>query len=507
MGRQEYLTAMALGRGHYEDEIIETAVEGSTSTQQYNDRGHPRNPETKRREREHVRAANEVMQVTGVVEDSLAARQKIMQLMNDKNQETFTGLRFMEIGRGVLVGGVWGVMGLRRRVLLYKPYAETRFLDILRQERSFYGIPHMFLSGVPTVIAYHISDWVAFFVETLIDQYYDGDENPPTERQDFVRNILHNFRDATFCYLTLHFRLFAILQQLNLLPAWPWFPSLKSFIPFSSSSPLTMPPLPSLTTPSILSWGRALATTLAPMLVILLHGKIKYAASSIIYRPIYKALPRPIGDSMFAGLNMSAPTMEYDTPDRPDERQGNRSDEPTLRALEGMPAMTSVHGDDSDDEEEPAHATLISFDVEATEPVENATGTWSAELRSANEPKPTEEVKYRVTGLTMLPPIMATEGLREIVAGIIVMPLEAVMVRIIGRAYRASAGLPMVDLYPVGFTVRGFQNILSALTIQLVVTGIAWAGFTIGTQWWGGRKRAMMAEKAAAESAETAAVD
>lgn len=498
---------MALGRGHYEDEIIETAAEGSSSTQQYNDRGHPRNPETKRREREHVRAANEVMQVTGVVEDSLAARQKIVQSMNDKNQETFTGLRFMEIGRGVLVGGVWGVMGLRRRVLLYKPYADMRFLDILRQERAIHGIPHMFLSGVPTVIAYHISDWVAFFVETMIDQFYDEDDEPVTEREDQVRNLLHNFRDATFCYLTLHFRLFAILQQLNLLPGSPWFPSLKSFIPFSSSSPLTMPPLPSMNSASMLSWGGALATTLAPMLVILIHGKIKYAASSIIYRPIYKALPRPIGDSMFAGLSMSAPTMEYDTPDRPEERQGSRSDEPTLRALEGMPTLVSVHGDETDDDEEMAHATLISFDVEATEPVENAAGTWSAELRSANEPKAPEEVKYRVTGLTMLPPIMATEGLREIVAGVIVMPLEAVMVRIIGRAYRASAGLPMDDMYSIGFTIRGFQNIASALTMQLVVTGIAWAGFTIGTQWWGRKKRAMMAEKAAAESAETTGLD
>jgi len=199
--------------------------------------------------------------------------------------------------------------------------------------------------------------------------------------------------------------------------------------------------------------------------------------------------------------------MEYDTPDRPEERQGSRSDEPTLRALEGMPTLVSVHGDETDDDEEMAHATLISFDVEATEPVENAAGTWSAELRSANEPKAPEEVKYRVTGLTMLPPIMATEGLREIVAGVIVMPLEAVMVRIIGRAYRASAGLPMDDMYSIGFTIRGFQNIASALTMQLVVTGIAWAGFTIGTQWWGRKKRAMMAEKAAAESAETTGLD
>ncbi|KAH9210993.1 hypothetical protein DL95DRAFT_342430 [Leptodontidium sp. 2 PMI_412] len=497
MGRQEYLTAIGLGRGHYEDEIIETAAEGSQSTQEYNDRGHPRNPETKRREREHVRAANEVMQVTGVVEDAMAAREKATQMIFDKHQELVLGLRFIEVGRAVLVGGVWGVMGLRRRVLLYKPYAGMRFVDILRQERAVSGVPHMFLSGVPTVIAYHISDWAAFFIESVIDAYFDHDDLFVNEREERISNLLHNCRDVIFCYLTLHFRLFAILQQLNLLPASPWFPSLRSFIPFSSSSPLTMPPLPSMTPSSIHGWVGAMASTIAPMLVILAHGKIKYAVSRIIYSPIYKLLPRPIGESVFAGLTISAPTMEYDSPDRIQERPFYTSDEPTLRALEGLPTLDRQHRDESSDEDEMAHATLISFDVEATEPVENATGTWSAELRSANEPKPLEDVKYRVTGLTMLPTFMATEGLREIIAGIVVMPLEAVMVRLIGRAYRASAGLPMDDMYPTGFVVRGVQNILSVLTMQLIVTGVTWAGFTIGTQYWAARKRAMLADKAA----------
>jgi hypothetical protein len=109
------------GRGHYEEEVIvnpEAEASSGPNPQQYNDRGYPRNPETKRQEREHVRAANEVMQVTGVVEDSLAAKVKASQFMNEKNQETLTGLRFMEGGRAVLVGGVWGVLGLRRRILV-----------------------------------------------------------------------------------------------------------------------------------------------------------------------------------------------------------------------------------------------------------------------------------------------------------------------------------------------------------------------------------------------------
>jgi hypothetical protein len=99
---------------------VNLGAEASTgpNPQQYNDRGYPRNPETKRQEREHVRAANEVMQVTGVVEDSLAAKIKASQSADDRNRETLTGLRLMEAGRAVLVGGVWGVLGLRRRILV-----------------------------------------------------------------------------------------------------------------------------------------------------------------------------------------------------------------------------------------------------------------------------------------------------------------------------------------------------------------------------------------------------
>ena len=60
------------------------------------------------------------MQVTGVVEDAIAAKKEARQYMSEKNKETFRGLRFLEAGRAVLVGGVWGVIGFRRRVLVRK---------------------------------------------------------------------------------------------------------------------------------------------------------------------------------------------------------------------------------------------------------------------------------------------------------------------------------------------------------------------------------------------------
>jgi hypothetical protein len=267
---------------------------------------------------------------------------------------------------------------------------------------------------------------------------------------------------------------------------------------------------------SLVSYATALLRTAAPMLIILAHGKLKFAVSRIIYRPIYKALPRPTGDSMFSGLPITAPSMEYDAPDR--DRRSDESglyrgeDEPTLRALEGLPTLertdtrsrrSETGGGTTDDEDgEMAQATLISFDVEATEAVEPSLGMWSAELRSANGPRPPEDAKYRVTGLTMLPPIMATEGLREVAAGIVVLPLEALMVRMIGSAYRTSGGMAIDDLFPNSFSLKGvsFGNIFSAFNIQLAVTGVVWAGFTLGAQWYAMREREKLEENSENEN-------
>ncbi|KAF4633624.1 hypothetical protein G7Y89_g4486 [Cudoniella acicularis] len=517
MGRLESLTALALGRGPYEDELLDEPPNQIFPTgQQYNEHGHPRNPETKRREREHVRAANEVMQVTGVVEDSNAAKLKAAKYLRLKTNDTLTGLRLMEFGRAALVGGVWGVLGLRRRILLYKPYAQVGLLQILQNETAQHGALTVFGAGLPAVLAYHIADWVQFFGEAFLDTVLEEDEDTEegkiekklTESQLWLKRALQILLDLGFSYITLHFRMFAILQQLGLIPSSRLLPTLRSFIPFSYASPLQIPSIPFRPT-SLVPWTSVLLRSATPMLMILLHGKVKFLASRILYRHIYTLLPRPTGESMFSGMQDASPIAEFDTPDRGmEERTHHRAeDEPTLRALEGLPALERTETRsrqierDSDssvaDDGEVTHATLISFDVEATEAVESplgALGTWSAELRSANEPKQSDEPRYRVTGLTVLPPIMATEGLREIIAGIIVMPVEAAMVRVIGHACRASSGSGMGDIYPVtsglaGFGLTGVDNIIAVLLLQLGLTGVVWAGFTVGTQWWASRNR------------------
>lgn len=58
------------------------------------------------------------MEVTGVVEDALAAKSKARKYQHMKNEETSRGLRMMEVGRWAFVAGWWGVIGLRRRILV-----------------------------------------------------------------------------------------------------------------------------------------------------------------------------------------------------------------------------------------------------------------------------------------------------------------------------------------------------------------------------------------------------
>ena len=78
------------------------------------------------------------------------------------------------------------------------------------------------------------------------------------------------------------------------------------------------------------------------------------------------------------------------------------------------------------------------------------------------------------------------------------MPLEALMVRVIGKAYRRSAGLGMEDMY--GWGMPSMWNIITVLTVQLAVTGVIWAGFTAGTQWLAARWRASQSELAKEKS-------
>jgi hypothetical protein len=49
----------------------------------------------------------------------------------------------------------------------------------------------MIFAGMPTVFAYHFSDWAAFFMETVVEAVWDEDEGL-TNTQHRLKNVLQN---------------------------------------------------------------------------------------------------------------------------------------------------------------------------------------------------------------------------------------------------------------------------------------------------------------------------
>ncbi|KAI9648730.1 hypothetical protein NHQ30_003370 [Ciborinia camelliae] len=512
MGRLESLTAWALGRTPYEDQVIRPPPPDPSGNigyvQRYDEHGHPRNPETKRRERENIRAANEVMQVTGIVEDLAVVRAAAKLQKTQKIEETIKGLRILEAGRATLLVGVWGIIGLRRRTLLYRSYSDIGILGLIQRERARRSVTNLFFSGLPTVITYHVSDWVGCFLEAVLDEMDDENENKPTTQEVWLKDMADKFLNIGFRYISLHLRMFAMLYQFDLVNSNQILPPLMSLIPFSKASPLQAPPLPSTNIISILSWALALVRSTTPIMAVLFHGKIKYIVSSLLYRPIYKSLPRPKGESIFAELGVEAPILEFDTPDDPEENgQARGTEEDALRALEGLPALERTgtrsrrhtNASMSVDEDEDARPTLISFDVDSTSTPHEPTfglATWSAELRSATDPGESKDIKYRKTGLTMLPTILAAEGFRELATTILITPIEAIMLRVIGRSYGNKVGVSLVDFYEICFQMPSLNHLISSWAFQFIATGIVWGGFTLAIEYLTKKKEEMEQSKA-----------
>jgi hypothetical protein len=166
----------------------------------------------------------------------------------------------------------------------------------------------------------------------------------------------------------------------------------------------------------------------------------------------------------------------------------------TLHALEGRavnPVGAANHdrdheddsSDDDNDDHEISQQTVITFDVEAEEISDPGAsmGTWSAELRNTNESENElpKTPKYRITPLTMLPLLLAVDGLLAVLTHIVSLPFEAAMVRIIGHAYGVNS-----DMFAIRFGVpwKAMGNLLAVYSIELVATGVIWTGFTLVSQ-------------------------
>ncbi|KAK3684970.1 hypothetical protein B0T22DRAFT_464624 [Podospora appendiculata] len=505
MGRLGPLTSQALGRSPYDDVVQGEGPPGPPSSlqQEYDERGRPVNPETKRINRDIIRAHNEVMLVIGVAEpeNNAAEAQRQVEVTRQYNlDQDLIGRRLLFLGGVLETVGIWGVNGMRQRILLYKQYARVPFHELYELQRSQQSWSSYFGSGLASFIASCALGQVSFVVPSIA-QYLST-------------------------YVQLHLELFHFFQRTGIVSSSRFLPSWRFFIPGTSDSPIPIPHLPtSFSREGLLQWLGSLALGTVPFAGFYLYSvanrwfmrNLRYFVLQNLPRP-YNATKRrqplreiqPPQPPPVASTTVSLPPpAEVAVEDQPRTGHDPSRVESAVNenvghppALPGYPpghlplhpplppppsnppradpvrrqSLVSVREDEfaSDDEEQDGvSATLISFDVEATESTDTTTpGVWSAELRpnvSDLRSLAGQEPRYRDNALARLPSILAADTLSLSLGRFVMAPLESLALVRVARGYMMRHGMSVEGVHDLAFWDGSWRRMVNVLGVELVL--------------------------------------
>ncbi|KAK3308800.1 uncharacterized protein B0T15DRAFT_118935 [Chaetomium strumarium] len=507
MGRLGPLTSLALGRSPYDDVVPGNGPEDPRGPQQqYDERGRLINPESKRINRDIIRSHNEVMMVIGVAEPENGIAEARAEAARKHHQyEDRIGRRLLRAGGVLETVAVWGVNGMRQRILLYKPYSQTTFYGMFQLAWSQHSPASDLLAGLPSFVA-----------STIVDQL---------AAQGVSRDSMLRY---AILYIRMHLSIFTFFQRSRIFPVSQLLPSWRFFVPGTSVSPIPVPPIPTSFRPQgLLQWVGAFALGVVPFVAYYQYQSM-YSAFIMSFRTvIYHFLPRPSNVNKFRVLRESAPiplgvdTLPTDI--RNDESPGTLDSESVANGSFRRQSTFSHRGSSSsqsgprpgqpdnfasdEEEEEVMGSTLISFDVEASDatPDRNsaatnsnadatttpsAAGVWSAELRpnlldsSGGRPAGSggqQEPVYRETALTRLPAVLAAEMLAIIPARLLLAPFASLVWTKLARSYMARQGLSLDGMWSGAglwwgmHSGRGLVNLLGLELLFAVMQGEAWA--------------------------------
>ncbi|KAF4581845.1 hypothetical protein GQ602_006469 [Ophiocordyceps camponoti-floridani] len=517
MGMHGPLTAQALGRSPYDDVVEGEGEEDSRQpTQQYDCRGRPINPETRRMNREIVRAHNEVMLVIGVAEteNTASTPEPESQRRHEDYEESIGNMLFTPSEQCIDAIGYFGLDGLRQRILTFTCYSRIPFSNILRSTRRNFSFKRDILAGAPTSIAIR-------YLQSLVKRGETALQDRPTVKRFFLN---------AWSYFRHHLELYAVLQRLGLAPDSLLLPNPMFFIPFTHHSPITAPPFSRVfSISSLLSWVEEAVVMSAPFIVWVMTQRLMRKWKFPIWGFVFRRLP----NTMFRGrrctalppLSLPPPTAPSDrprptvSPDSSAESPGGGNRQAESRHQTGSstthdtdshareqsassttgrrPSILSARADEyaSDEEEnEGVSATLISFDVEATDSSDAPPGLWSAELRpsAGTDSKSTASLLpvYLDTALTQLPVMAAGRTLGDALVRILTAPTEAIALRLVAHQFHwRRIGYPFQSIYNINFSshlpMTTFAvNFFATELLHLALCGEVWAIFTGISQWY-----------------------
>ncbi|RCI17133.1 hypothetical protein L249_2105 [Ophiocordyceps polyrhachis-furcata BCC 54312] len=517
MGMHGPLAAQALGRSPYDDVVRGEGEENVRQpTQQYNNRGHPINPETRRLNRQIVRSHNEVMLVIGVAEtdNPTSTAEPDYQARHEAYENSVGAVLNTPAKSSIDAVGLLGFIGLRHRILTYTRYSRIPFWDLFRAARRNSTLSRDIFAGTPTAI-------VTQYAQSLANH-----RRLKARDKAVVRRCIH----WAWLYIRSHLEYFVVLQRLGLAPNSLFLPKPQFFIPFTQLSPIKASSLPEdLSFPSLLRWiGGALIST-APFMIWAMTRYILHR----FHRPIWSLFRLP-NTSRFArrspissqGLppipapsdpSQSTATPELSRgssdgmprPEAPPETDNSRDngtsplqdaeshtpDQSNSPAAGRRPSTFSSRADDyasDEDENEGVSTTLISFDVEATDTSDAPPGLWSAELRpsmaSDSRTSVVLPILYLDTRLTQIPVWMAYRIFGTSLDRLMVAPFEAIAFRLAARQSRLQQGLSCADIFTTdltsGLSLTWAVNFFATELLHMALCGEVWAVFTAITQWF-----------------------
>lgn len=313
---------MALGRSPYDDIVMgEGEGDPRAPLQMYDERGRPVNPETRRMNRDIIRSHNEVMLVIGVVEpdnsidEVRAERARHLAHLQHDNR---LARRFEWASRACELAGVWGIAGLRQRILLYREYSHVPVPRLPWHELQQRSLGKLLWDGLP-----------AFVVTNAMELPFFG----------------HRIMSSTalkwaFTYVQAMLKVWIFLSRTSLLPASSssWFPNWKYFIPFTSSSIIPPCPLPTtLTSRSVASWLGSVALGLAPVLGLWFSEGLVDWVREFFYEVIYDLLPNTSGPEISPILSNAILHRAPTNADDPAQSQTPSGPVPPSNAAEAVP--------------------------------------------------------------------------------------------------------------------------------------------------------------------------
>ncbi|KAL6795906.1 hypothetical protein GGI42DRAFT_128177 [Trichoderma sp. SZMC 28013] len=505
MGMQGPLVAQALGRSPFDDVVQgEGEDDPRIPSQQYDHGGRPINPDTMRINRDIIRSHNQVMFIIGIAEPENPGPEVDSQRRHGAYEEAI-GLKLASSAkRCVEAVGLFGVNGLRDRILIYKRYSRIPFWELYQQARRDFSISRDILPGAPANL---LSNYIEFSVARL----WLGEQEKLT-----ARRCVHE----VWSYIRVHLELHISLQRLGLISSSQWLPSPSFFIPFTQESPIVAPPPPeNFGVSAILQWlGSALITN-APFLVFVMTQRMVRDWKPHIWAETFKRLP----STVFRGktIPQAPPSMSQSfMNEAPSEIHSNEGGSPVAPVDSQMPTDTgsmevvrrpsifSARGDDygSDEEDNDViRATLISFDVEATESTDAPQGLWSAELRPSvantdSRASVSSQPTYLDTLLTQIPALLASHMLANSITRLLMTPYDAAALRLVARAFCLRNGLPYEDICETSLLSNcswtSLMNYLGTEFLHLFLTTEVWAVFTGLSQWYHFSEEEWTAEEA-----------